>query len=85
LSLGTGKAATGRCTLINSVITSQAIFHITPLYLPPGTLLAFNKIERPFFWAAADKVSGGKCKVKWSIVCRPKEKGTLSINSVTLP
>jgi hypothetical protein len=78
-------ATVGRCTLINSIITSQAIFHITPLYLPPGTLLAFNKIERPFFWVAADKVSGGKCKVKWSIVCRPKEKGTLSINSVTLP
>jgi hypothetical protein len=62
-------AAAGRCTLINSFITSQAIFHITPLYLPPGTLLAFNKIERPFFWAAANKVSGGKCKVKYIEYC----------------
>jgi hypothetical protein len=50
LSLGMGKniAAARRRTLIKSVITSQAIFHITLLYLPTGTLLAINKIKKGF-------------------------------------
>jgi hypothetical protein len=56
---GKNIAAAGRCTLIKSVITFQAIFHITPPALPPGTLQALDKIERAFFWAVADKVSGG--------------------------
>jgi hypothetical protein len=76
---GKNIATAGRCTLVKSVITSQAIFHIMQLTLPLGTLLAFNKIERAFFWAATDKVSGGKSKVNWNIFCRPKEKGGLGI------
>jgi hypothetical protein len=31
------------------VVTSQAIFHLTPLVIPPGILQTFNKLERSFF------------------------------------
>jgi hypothetical protein len=37
------------------------------------------KLERAFLWAASDKVSGGKCKVKWDVVCTPKSMGGLGI------
>jgi hypothetical protein len=52
-------AAAGRGTLVKSVLTSQAIFHITSLVVPPGVLQTINKLQRSFFWAGTDKVSGG--------------------------
>jgi hypothetical protein len=64
---------------VRSVITSQAIYHITPLAIPLGTLQSINKLERAFFWAVVDKVSEGKCKVNQKVVCRPKDKGGLGI------
>jgi hypothetical protein len=40
---------------------------------------AMLKIERAFLWAASDKISGGKCEVKWDVMCRPKNMGGLGI------
>ena len=65
LPIRAGKHLTvaGRCAWIKSVSTSQVIYHITPLAVPPGTLQGIAKIQRAFLWAAASSVSGGKCKV----------------------
>ena len=30
-----------------------------------------DKLRRAFLWAGSDSVSGGKCLVKWSLVCFP--------------
>jgi hypothetical protein len=81
LPLGQGKYVTtaGRVQLVKSVITSQAIYPLTVLPLPKGILKAMTKLERAFVWAASDKVSGGKCKVKWEVVCSPKNMGGLGI------
>jgi hypothetical protein len=38
----------GRSALIKSVITSQAIYHLTPLSIPVETISFINKIERAF-------------------------------------
>ena len=69
----------GRTTLVRSVITSQAVFSITSLIVPQGTLHNINKIERAFLWSGSDKTTGAKCKVNWDMVCRPTIYGGLGI------
>ena len=44
-----------------------------------GIIEAMLKLERAFLWAASDKVSDGKCKVKWDFVCRPNNMGGLGV------
>lgn len=48
--------------LVRSVITSQAVYSITPLIVPQGSLQNINKIERAFLWSGSD-TTGAKCKV----------------------
>ena len=69
----------GRSTWVKSVITSQAIHHLTSLVVPKGLMASIVKLQRAFLWGGTDKVSGGKCKIRWEKVCMPKDMGGLGI------
>jgi hypothetical protein len=60
--------AAGTGALVKSIGASQAIYYLTPLYIPPGTLKFINKIEHAFLWSTKDTTTGAKCKVSWEMI-----------------
>jgi hypothetical protein len=69
----------GRSVLVKSVLTSVVIYFITVLKVPIEVLNKIDGLRRAFLWAGCDKVTGGKCKVNWDLVCKPKDRGGFGI------
>jgi hypothetical protein len=77
--------AGGRRTLSMSVLSTLPIFALTALKLPKRFFVAFNKIRRPFTWGAEENdLAGGKCKIAWSKVCSPLDRGGLGLPNLSL-
>jgi hypothetical protein len=73
----------GRIVLINSVLNSIPIFHLSFLKLPNKVWKKIVRIQREFLWGG---VKGGKKInwVKWSVVCKEKNNGGLGVRDVNL-
>lgn len=72
----------GRLVLLNAVLDALPTFATGAMELPPALLKAIEGLRRVFLWNSADRVTGTKCLVAWSAVCRPKEEGGLGIKQL---
>ena len=61
-----------RLILVNSVITSIAVYHLTAFPADKWFIKKIDKLRRGFLWNAEEETSGGKCLVNWTQVCSPK-------------
>ncbi|KEH35783.1 hypothetical protein MTR_3g102690 [Medicago truncatula] len=73
----------GRIVLLNPILSSIPIFHLSFFKLPATVWKKIVRIQREFLWGGA--AGGRKIRwVKWSVVCQPKEMGGLGVKDVRL-
>ncbi|XP_071727851.1 uncharacterized protein [Rutidosis leptorrhynchoides] len=73
----------GRVQLISSVLVSMQVYWYSVFILPNAIIKEIEKLMRGFWWCQGE-LKRGKAKVKWDIVCLPKEEGGLGIKRLKL-
>jgi hypothetical protein len=66
----------GRLVLINSVLSSLALFMLSFFEIPKGVLEKLDFYRSRFFWQGDNHKKKYRL-IKWSIICRPKDQGGL--------
>jgi hypothetical protein len=66
----------GRIVLINSVLSSLAMFMMSFYEVPKGVLQKLDFYRSRFFWQCDDHKKIYRL-AKWKIICRPKDQGGL--------
>ncbi len=73
----------GRLVLINSVLSSLAMFMLSFFEVPKGILEKLDYYRSRFFWQCEEHKKKYRL-AKWSILCKPKECGGLGIQNLEL-
>ena len=73
----------GRLVLINSVLTSLAMFMLSFFEVPRGVLEKLEYYRSRFFWQS-DNHKKKYILAKWSILCQPKDQGGLGIKNLDI-
>jgi hypothetical protein len=68
----------GRLILINSVLSSLALFMLSFYEVPKGILHKLDFYRSRFFWQGDNHKKKYRL-TKWSIICKPKEQGGVGI------
>jgi hypothetical protein len=71
----------GRLILIESVLTSIALFMLSFFEVPRGVLEKLNYFRSWFFWQADNHKKKYRL-VKWNIICQPKDQGGLGVKNL---
>lgn len=71
----------GRLVLINSVLSSLAMFMLSFFEIPKGILKKLDYYRSRFFWQCDENKKKYRL-AKWSVLCSPKECGGLGIQNL---
>jgi hypothetical protein len=69
----------GQLTLINSVLSSIVIHHMSVFQRSKWAIQKIDKIRQAFLWCGLENARSGHYKVNWKRVQRPKQLGGLGI------
>jgi hypothetical protein len=72
----------GRLALVNSVLASVPVYHMTSFPLSKWAITRIDRIRRKFLWTRRDDPRRGHCPVSWTRVCRAKHLGGLGIKDL---
>jgi hypothetical protein len=56
---------TGRLTLVNPLLSSIVIYHMSVFQLSKWAIRRIDKIRRNFLWRGSEEARGGHCMVSW--------------------
>uniref|UniRef100_A0A0A9E3B5 Reverse transcriptase domain-containing protein n=1 Tax=Arundo donax TaxID=35708 RepID=A0A0A9E3B5_ARUDO len=59
----------GRLTLVNMVLSSIPVYHLTVFTMSKWTIKKIDRIRRNFLWRGSEEANGGHCLVNWKRVC----------------
>jgi hypothetical protein len=79
MSVGGG----GRLVLINSILTSLAMFMLSFFEVPRGVLERLDYFRSRFFWQGENHKKKYML-ARWNILCQPKDQGGLRIKNLDL-
>ena len=75
-------ALPGRIELVRTTLSAMAIYRIMAIAPPKWFIKMVDRLRRGFLWAADEVSPAGKCLVRWSNVCRPRELGWVGFGEV---
>ncbi|KAJ9538957.1 hypothetical protein OSB04_031690 [Centaurea solstitialis] len=73
----------GRQQLITSVLQSLQLYWMAIFMFPSGVIHELERLCRDFLWTQGDP-SRGRCKVAWTLVCRPRNCGGLGFRRLAV-
>ncbi|XP_066342178.1 uncharacterized protein [Miscanthus floridulus] len=72
----------GRTALARATLSAIPIHISIALCLSSWAIECIDKHRRAFIWCGEDNVGGGRCRVAWDAVCRPRDLGGLGVTDL---